>query len=192
MTMRRLTIAAAFLGAVAWAMPPASAQTIDLSGVTGGDTFASSDDSTGTGTTGSGSTTGGSLLGGSGDTTANLLLGSGGAGSASGSGTLGSGTTSGSPSGSVVIGTGANPANGGSTNTVVLNPDGTFTISTGGPGTTGTPGTTTVTADQLRAALETLDDQDAAELKRKCENVLAKPGSFAPGTVGLCKVLATV
>jgi hypothetical protein len=77
---------------VAWTLAtlafsaPATAQTVDIDGITGGDTFASTGDPGDTGTTGTGETTGGSLLGGTGDTIASLSLGSGGTGPATGDG----------------------------------------------------------------------------------------------------------
>jgi hypothetical protein len=111
---------------------------------------------------------------------------------ATGVATVGSGTTAGSPSGSVVLGTGANPANGGTTGTIVLNPDGTFSIATGGPGAvTGAPGGATFTAQQLQAALLNLSDEDALALKQKCADILANPGAFDAATVALCSALAT-
>jgi hypothetical protein len=193
MNTRIAALAAWTFVALAFAAAPAAAQTLDITGITDGDTFASTGDPGDTGTTGTASTTGGSLFGGSGDTIASLSLGSGGTGPVTGLATIGSGTTAGSPSGSVVLGTGTNPVNGGTTGTIILNPDGTFSIATGGPGAPAAstaPGGTFTAADLL-AALEDLDEEDVAALKQKCADVLANPGSYDAATVALCSAIAT-
>jgi hypothetical protein len=204
MTKRDIILAAGFVAALAFAGGPAMAQSIDISDLGGGNSSASTG-GTGT-TTADAETSGGGAFGGSGPTTANLSLGGDdlldGSGPVTGVATIGDGTTSGSPSGSVVIGTGSTGLGGtgaplpdSSTATIVLNPDGTISVGTGpgtAPGTT--PGTTPpggFTPEQVQAALANLSDEDVAALKLKCKDILANPGGFDAAAVGLCNVLAS-
>jgi hypothetical protein len=194
MKKRDVTIIAGLFAALVFSQAPAAAQSVDLSGITGGNSSVSSGDTGGT--TATASTSGGSALGSSGATTANVSLGGGGTGPVTGLATIGSGTTSGNPNGSVVIGTGSTPAGAGNTATVSLNPDGTVAVTTG-TGTTDASGSTgaaggALSEPEIRTALANLDDNDLAALKQKCRDVLANPGAFDAATVAICNTLASL
>ncbi len=219
MNKRELILAVGILAALAWTQTSATAQTVDVSGVGGGNTSASTG-GTG-GTSGSVSTAGGGALGGSGPTTANATLGGGGTGPATADATIGNGTIAGNPNGqavvntgpaagngastavltlngvdaqgnptgSLVVGSGSNPANGGTTNTIVLNPNGTIA----GADTNGDGVADTAIDDrQVQTALASLDDSELAKFKRKCADVLGNPTAFDQATVAVCAVLATI
>ncbi len=192
MKKRDVTIIAGLFAALVFSQTPAAAQSVDLSGITGGNSSVSSGNTGGT--TATASTSGGSTLGDSGATTADVSLDGGGTGPVTGLATIGSGTTSGDPSGSVVIGTGSTPAGDGNSATISLNPDGTVAVTTGtgtGTGTTGAAGGA-LSGSEIRTALANLDDNDLAALKQKCRDVLANPGAFNAATVAICNTLASL
>jgi hypothetical protein len=46
--------------------------------------------------------------------------------------------------------------------------------------------------DDLRDTLSRLDDNDVADLKKKCGDVLASPGASDAATVAVCQVIASM
>lgn len=193
MRMRDMTMLAGVLAALAFAQTPAEAQTLDLSGIGGGNAAASVGDPSG-GTAATATTSGGSLFGGSGSTVATVTLGGG--GTASGTGPATATVTLGSleasdPSGSVVIGTGSNPVSpGGTTATIVLGTDGT-TLGLD-PDGSGPTAPAPLTQQQFASIIDQLDDSDVQALKLKCADVMDNPSGFDEGIVGVCQLLATL
>ncbi len=203
MKKRDWIFAASLVAALAWTNAPASAQSVNLGGITGGNATASTGNlggglsgGGGGGSSATASTSGGSLLGGSGPTTGNVTVGGNniidGTGPATADVKIGEGTASGNPTGSIVIGTGSNPVNDGTTATVVLNPGGAVVgIDTNGDGVADQPvSNQPVSTQQIQTALSNLDNSEVALLKTKCRDVMSSPGAFDRATVALCATLA--
>ena len=156
----------------------AIAQSVDASATTddsGADASASvgTGDTTGTATLGSGSDgTAGNVTIGTGDTTGTATLGAGGNGAA----------------GSVSIGTGSNTATG----TAGAGTNGSANLNVSLQDANQIGSLSSMSRQDLSAALSALDSSAVAKLRTNCSAILASPGNYPNEAVIVCQVIVSL